>query len=120
MVWVFLLLGGGFIVYLVGENRRLQKRELALLDALMKKSGYRSIEPVNEEPHKVELQMGPYASVADPDLREMMILDEIAEDVEIAMENRPFTSHEDENQAIIKFTQEATERRRAMNIVHGS
>jgi hypothetical protein len=120
MVWAFLLLVVGGYLYLYTEIRRLQQREMVLLDALMKKSGYRSIEPVNEEPHKVELQMGPYASVADPDLREMMILDEIAEDVEIAMENRPFTSHEDEQQAITKFAKEATERRRAMNIVHGS
>jgi hypothetical protein len=58
--------------------------------------------------------------VADPDLREMMIQDEIAEDVEIAMENRPFTSPEDERQAIAKFIKDATERRRAMNVVNGT
>lgn len=103
------LLACGFLVaYLVYENLKLKQRETALLDALLKRSGYKSIQPTPPVEQKAPEITKPFM---DPHLRQLLIADEIMEDVELAMSNRPYGSEEDEAQAIAKFTAEAVARR---------
>lgn len=122
MLWLLAILGlGGAYYTLLAQIAVLRKREAALLDALLKKSGYGKISESPEPPvHKVEHAYNNYAQVADVELRNLLVEDEIAEEVELAMENRPFTSEIDEQAAIRKFTAEAAARYRAANQVNGS